>query len=200
MTAEVQVRVDTPDSYVAEVRRRSGWSIFMGVVLAALGLLMIVHPYITGTSFTVVLGWVLVVAGLAELVLAFQSQTPGGFFLRLLVGALYLVMGIVLLVYPFSGLESLTLFVGVMFIARGLVAGIAAYEVRGAQGWQYLAADAVISLVVGILTVAKWPSSSEYTVGILAGAALFATGLTRIIVAAKIHSGAGGVQRALGHT
>src|SRR6476660_3586597 len=95
-----------------EIRRSSSWSIALGVLTAALGVLLMAHPFATGTAATVVIGWILAVAGVAEGILAFASQTPGKFFLRLLVGFLYGLSGVVLLVFPFAGTQSLTLFLG----------------------------------------------------------------------------------------
>jgi len=188
------------ETMVAEIRRRSGWSIFTGAVLVVLGIALIAHPFAAGTISTVVVGLVLSVGGIAELALAFASQTPGGFFLRLLLGAFYLLTGVVLLAYPFTGLESLTLFAAVMLIARGVVAAFAAYEVRGVSGWGWLLVDALASIATGIFILARWPWSSAHALGILVGAAVLATGLTRIMVATRIHSTTGGTRQALGHT
>ena len=186
------------DTMIAEIRHRSGWSIFTGVLLAALGIVLMVHPFATGTAVTIVVGWFLAVAGVAEVVLAFTAQTPGGFFLRLLVGVLYLLTGVVLLAYPFTGTESLTLFVGVMLVVRGIVVGIAAYEVRGISGFGWLLADAVMSALAGVLILVKWPSSTAWALGTLVGAAVLVTGLTRIVVATLIHSRT--TQAAAGHS
>jgi uncharacterized membrane protein HdeD (DUF308 family) len=186
------------DTIITEIRRRSGWSIFLGAVTAILGLVLLAHPFATGTLTTVVVGWMLTLGGVAEVALAFVAQTPGGFFLRLLVGALYGLTGIALLAFPFTGTESLTLFVGMMLIARGVFVGIAGFEVRGIPAWGWLAADAVSSLVAGLLIVVKWPSSSAWALGTLVGAAVLMTGLSRIVVAAVIHGRAGQVAHAAG--
>ena len=54
-----------------EVKKRSAWSIFMGVLTAALGCFLILYPLATATITTVLLGWVLIVVGLAQFVFAF---------------------------------------------------------------------------------------------------------------------------------
>ena len=188
------------ESMMAEIRRRSAWGIVLGVATAAAGGFLIVHPFATGTAATVVLGWFLAVAGAAETILAFVSQTPGVFFLRLLVGVLYLLTGVVLLAFPFAGTQSLTLFLGVMLVARGVMAGIAAYQVRGIPGWGWLVADMVASVVAGLCVLTQWPSSSEWALGTMIGAAVLMTGVARTLVAAMVHSTTRTATQALGRS
>src|SRR5690348_16814214 len=112
-------RIMTTESQILdEVRRRSAWSMFMGLLTAALGTLLIVYPFATATLTTVFLGGVLILVGAAGLVLALTSQTAGSFFLRILVAALYGLTGIALVLHPFQGVASLTLFVGAMLVVR----------------------------------------------------------------------------------
>ena len=57
---------------------------------------------------TAFLGWCLVVAGVAQGIFALSSETPGNFFLKLLVGVLYVVSGLALAVFPPLGLDIAT--------------------------------------------------------------------------------------------
>ena len=65
---------------IDETKKRAAWSIFMGVLTAALGAFLIVYPLATAKFTTVVLGWVLILVGIAQFVFALHSQKPGGFF------------------------------------------------------------------------------------------------------------------------
>jgi uncharacterized membrane protein HdeD (DUF308 family) len=56
-----------------EVKKRSAWSIFMGIVTAALGCFLIVCPLATAAITTVLLGWALIFVGLAQFVFALYS-------------------------------------------------------------------------------------------------------------------------------
>ena len=57
---------------------------------------------------------------------------------------------------------------------------------------------AIASLLLGILIFAKWPSSSLWAIGTLVGVAVLVGGISRIMIAAKIRSGAGQVERYIG--
>jgi uncharacterized membrane protein HdeD (DUF308 family) len=177
------------------VKRRSAWNIFMGLLMVVLGALLIIYPFATATLTVLFLGVVLLLVGVAELVLAFASQTPSSFFLRLLLAAIYGFTGLVLLAFPFQGVEALTLFAGAMLLLRGVLAAVAAFRVRPLPGWGWLLADGSVSALVGVLILAKWPSSSFWAVGTLIGAAVLVTGLARTTMAARIRTGAGDVER-----
>jgi uncharacterized membrane protein HdeD (DUF308 family) len=68
-------------SLTEEVKEPSAWSIFMGIVTAAVGCFLIVYPLATAAITTVLLGWALIFVGLAQFVFALYSQTIGNFFL-----------------------------------------------------------------------------------------------------------------------
>jgi len=178
-----------------EVKHRSGWAVFLGVVTMIVGVVLLIYPFATATMTTIFLACMLLLAGGAELVLALASQTPGTFFLRLVIGVLYGFTGIVLLVNPFTGTESLTLFVGWMLVIRGIFVMVAAFRLRPIEGWGWLVADSIASLAAGVLILVKWPSSTTWAVGTLVGASVLMTGLTRTVMAARIRRGSIQVQQ-----
>lgn len=57
--------------------------------------------------------------------------------------------------------------------------------------------DAAASFLIGMLILVQWPSSSVWATGTLVGASVLLGGISRIMIAAKIRSGASGVERAL---
>jgi len=180
-----------------EVRHRSGWSLFMGVLTVALGAVLIIYPFTTATVTSVFVGSILILVGVADLVLALASQTPGTFFLDILLAALYGFGGIVLVSHPYEGAESLTLLVGVILVVRAIVALIAAFRMRPLDGWGWYLADGIASGVAGGLIIAKWPSSTSWAVGTLLGAAVIVSGCARIYFAARVNQGAKDVQKAV---
>jgi uncharacterized membrane protein HdeD (DUF308 family) len=72
-----------------------------------------------------------------------------------------------------------------------------AFQVKPLDGWGWFLADAVASVCMGILILAKWPSSSVWAIGTLVGVAVLMGGISRIVIASKIRSGAGKVDRAI---
>ena len=187
----------TSPNLIQEVKNRSGWSIFMGVLSAVLGLFLIAYPLATATITTVLLGWTLIFVGIAHFVVALHSQTPGSFFLKILAGALYGITGIALAFAPIVGVQALTALLGTMLLVQAGLATATAFQVRPLEGWGWLLFDAATSFFLGILILVKWPSSSVWAIGTLVGAAVLMGGISRTVVASKIRSGAGKVDRAI---
>jgi len=186
-----------PPTILDDLKRRSGWSIFMGILTMAVGIVLILYPFATATATTVFIGAALLIVGGAELYLAFASQAAGSFFLRILLALLYGLTGLALIAFPFEGTESLTLFVGAMLVVRGVLAMIAGFRWRPLDGWGWFVADSLANLAVGGLILAKWPSSTSWAVGTLLGASVLVTGIARTAFAVRIRQGAGEVQRAV---
>jgi uncharacterized membrane protein HdeD (DUF308 family) len=182
---------------IQDVKNRSGWSIFMGVLSAALGLFLILYPLATATITTVLLGWVLIFVGIAQFVFALHSQTVGKFFLKVLLCALYGITGVALAFFPFEGVEALTALVGTLLLVQAGLLTATAFQLKPLDGWGWFLADAIASLCMGILILAKWPSSSVWAIGTLVGVAVLMGGISRIVIASKIRSGAGKVDRAI---
>lgn len=175
------------DSLSREVSKRTGWSLVMGVVTMAVGLGMIVYPFATAALSTVFLGWALLVAGVAHFIFAFQSQTAGGFFMKALLGVLYLVAGIGLIAFPLTGVVTLTVLLGSMLIAEGVIEMIVAFQLPKGEGRGWFAFSSLASLLLGVLILAEWPSSSSWAIGTMVGVAVLISGITRVAVSSTIH-------------
>jgi len=161
----------------------------MGVVTAALGILLIVYPLATGLLTTVFLGTTLIVVGVLGVLLALSSHTVGSFFGHILLAALYGLAGIVFLVFPLQSVASLTLVLGAMLVVRGIFAIVTAMRVRPVEGWGWLLTDGLFGAAAGMLVLVNWPASTVWAMGTLVGASVLVTGISRIVVASRIHGG-----------
>lgn len=172
----------TTDSLSQQISKQAGWSLFMGVLTAAIGIAMIIYPMATATVSTLFFGGALILAGLAQVVFAFSSQTVGNFFLKLLLGILYGIAGITLVVLLPAGVLTLTAVIGMMLIAQAVIEIVLAFSlpVAGGRGW--FIASAAASALLGILILAQWPNSAVWTIGTLVGAAVLFNGISRIVI------------------
>lgn len=177
----------------SEIKSRTGWGIFLGIVLVALGFVMMAYPLATATVTTFVFGCILVVVGVVDIVLALRSHTAGNFFLRLLLGIVYGLAGILLLLFPLWGVAVLTVVLGVMLLFEAGLAAVLAFQMRPVEGWGWFIFDAVISAILGILILAHWPQSAIWAIGTLVGAAVLVRGITRIAVSIGLRKAIGRV-------
>ena len=178
-----------------DVKKRSAWSIFMGVLTAAIGVFLIAYPLATATITTVLLGWVLIFVGLAQFVFALYSQTIGNFFLKVLLSLLYGICGIALAFFPIAGVAALTGVLGTLLLIQAGLLTATAFQLRPMDGWGWFLFDATTNLLMGLLILAKWPFSSVWAIGTLVGVSVLMSGISRIMIATKIRRGTATMER-----
>lgn len=119
----------------------------------------------------------------------------GKFFLKVLLGVLYAICGLVLAFFPIQGVEALTVLLGSFVLVYAGIGIVAAFQARPVAGWGWLLFDALVSLFVGVLILARWPSSSFWAIGTLIGVSVLMGGISRTMIAAKTWSGVTSVER-----
>src|SRR5215471_701397 len=117
-------------SITSDIKKRSTWSILMGILTAVLGVFLIAYPLATATITTVLLGWILIFVGIAQFVFALHSRTAGRFFLKALMGVLYGLGGIVLAFFPVAGLAALTALLAALLLLYAILLMAIAFQIR----------------------------------------------------------------------
>jgi len=168
----------------SEVKTRSGWGIFLGVLTVIIGILMIAYPLATAAVTTVFIGSMLIVVGVIELFQAFRAHRGGSFFLRLLLGIVFCIGGIYLLAFPLQGVAVLTSVLGFMLLFEAAFILALAFQIKGYKGWGWLLFDSAITALLGFLILAHWPSSAFWAIGTLVGVAVMIHGFSRIFLSA----------------
>jgi len=172
----------TPDLR-EEVRNNAGWMIVLSILLIILGAVLVFAPAY-GTLFSVlILGWILLISGVVRIVKAFKSRGVRGFWLNLLVGILYLLAGIITLANPIGAALSLTLVIGILFLAEGVYDIIMAFKVKPGGGLSWLVLlDGIITLILGILVLNSWPFSALWLIGLYVGISIIFSGATLLAI------------------
>lgn len=153
-----------------------GWIVALGVVYVLAGLIAL-GSVLTATVVSVFLvGIMMIVAGVAEVVGAFQIKGWGKFLLWVLLGALYIVAGFVTFQNPILAAAVLTLILGVALIVSGIMRIILAFSVQQEAPWVWVLLSGVVTLVLGGLILARWPISSLYILGLFLGVDLVIAG------------------------
>jgi uncharacterized membrane protein HdeD (DUF308 family) len=80
---------------LAPLRAKSGWIVALGVVYVIAGFVALGSVVFATVVTVFVVGLMMLIAGVAEVINAFQIKTWGKFLLWLLLGALYIVAGLV---------------------------------------------------------------------------------------------------------
>jgi uncharacterized membrane protein HdeD (DUF308 family) len=154
-----------------------GWTMAWGLLLVVAGALAIAMPLLGALATTLFLGWLVLFGSVAQVVHAIQTRAQGGFGWRLILGVLYGVAGLWLLAKPLQGVLSLTLALAMVLIASGLFQAIHAFQVKPAKAWGWLLFDGIVSVLLGVFILARWPFDAGWVLGTYAGIALIFRGL-----------------------
>ena len=114
--------------WTQQVKSNAGWVVALGVVTIVAGFLSIGYPWASGLGVTVVVGIVMVIAGVARTVGVFHAGSFGQGALALLGGILTVVAGAVLVARPNIGLASLTLLLGMYLLIDGISGAVLAFN------------------------------------------------------------------------
>lgn len=160
--------------------RGTGWIVAWGVLLIIAGILAVLMPEIAALATALVLGWLLILAGIFEILHAFHTRARRGFGWKLASGILTLILGIWILAMPVAGIASLALLVAAFLLGSGIVRVILAARVKPLPGWGWVMFNGVLSIAVAILIAIGWPQSSIPFIGLLTGLSMITSGIWRI--------------------
>lgn len=163
-------------------RESAGWTIAFGVLLIILGLLALMAPLIAGVAVAVMLGWLLILGGIAHLIVSWHLRHAGGLVWELLVGVAYLVMGVFLLAHPVAGLVALTAFLGCYLLIKGIFELINWFRLRHVRGGGWMLFDAIVSLLLSGMIWLHLPYSATWVIGTLVGFGILFSGISRLVL------------------
>jgi uncharacterized membrane protein HdeD (DUF308 family) len=172
------------DPEVREGLSRS-WKALMivGVAAIVLGCIAILVPAVASVGTAIFIGWLLLFVGLVMVAAAFSAHSVGTLVLRLIWAILTVVVGIWLIVEPHNGTLTLTLVLGIYFLFMGLTRTTIAFIARGEANAGLLGLSGIAGILVGILILAKFPSSADWAIGLLVGIDLIFAGWTLTSIA-----------------
>ena len=149
------------------------WGLFLaeGIILVILGVTAIALPLIATLAFTIIIGWVFLVAGVVGLVTTFWARGAPGFWWSLISAIIAIAAGVVLLLWPISGSISLTLVLIAFFIIEGIASIMYAIEHRNqATGqWLWMLVSGIIDLILAGIIFAGLPGTAFWALGLLVG-------------------------------
>src|SRR5579862_2440689 len=93
----------------------------MGVALMILGIFAIASSFIATLATVLVFGILLLLGALFEVITALWGRSWRGFFLHLLGGVLYFIVGVFMIDHPLETSLAMTLLVALGLLASGIV-------------------------------------------------------------------------------
>ena len=158
------------------LRTKWGWIVALGVVYVIAGFIALGSVVMATVASVLIVGVMMIIAGVAELINAFQIKSWGKFLIWALLGVLYIVAGFVTFENPLFAAVLLTLILGASLVASGVVRIFLAFNMKRETPWIWVALSGVITLLLGLLILARWPINSIYILGLFLGIDLIMAG------------------------
>lgn len=172
----------------SEAGRGRAWFIGFGVVLVILGILALFNAGDATLAVTIFVGWLLVIAGIANIVGALMTSAGLGWrVVQALLGVLYVLAGVNVVFDPMSGAIALTIVFGALLIADGILRIVAAVMDRG-RDVVWIVLLGIVNILLGLWLWTGIPFSA-LAIGIYVGIQLLVAGTAWLVAGFMIGSG-----------
>ncbi len=138
-----------------------------------MGLLAMGAPLIAGLSLAMIIGIMLILAGLGQLVFAIKTDRH---FISIAIALLTLLIGAYMLANLKAALGSLTIFLAIYLFVSGIFEIMMSLQIRPIKGWGWALFSGIISALLGFMIWNQYPLSGAWAIGIIIGVRLFFSG------------------------
>ncbi len=149
------------DPLVREMERAPGstwgWVMGYGALLILAALIVLLNPMVAGVATGLMLGVILVVAGVAAIAAGWTSLSHRARWPEILLGALALLAGIFAIADPVTGALTLVIAIGLWLIVSGAIQISFALKARHDKGWRLLLG--VLDVVLGLVLLFSSPAT-----------------------------------------
>ncbi len=131
------------------------YSMITAVITGIFGLILLFMPDLTNKVVGILVGIIFLVSGVNAIYKYFHRDGAKLYSLNIIFGVLYAVLGVVIIVYPFSVMTFVTICLGLYLIVSGAVkANYAFWLKRGNEDtWLITLASGIMLVIFGILVM-----------------------------------------------
>ena len=169
MAKRVPARTKTEDSHELEhLQEEWRWFTTLGLILIILGTIAMIYCFFASKAAVVLFGILILAGGLAQIISAFWAGKWNGFLLNLLIGIVYVVVGLFMVDDIQHAVLVLSKLLAAFFIISGIFRIVAALSVQFA-GWGWALLSGIVAVLLGILIYKGWPWTGEVIIGLFIG-------------------------------
>jgi membrane protein HdeD len=173
--------------------RHTGYALLLieGVLLVLLGLGAVIAPLLAGVLAAGILGWLLIIAGIAGLVSTFYNRTHIHFWGALLSSIAALVVGLLIVFDPGAGAVALSWMLAAWLMVDGVSSIVIALSSRkaGTSTWWWLMLSGLLDWVLALFIAFSNPLVGIAVVGTLVGIDLLFGGIALLAMARGLRRG-----------
>ncbi len=171
---------DALRNVVDQTRAKWGWFVALGILLLLFGIIAFGNLFIATVASVYLVGWMMLFAGVVEIIHAFGVKTWGRFFYWLLSGLLYAVAGFFAFYNPLLASTVFTFLLAVALLAAGLLRIWVGYQHWSEKGSGWIVTGGVVTALAGLVIAMHWPVNSLWVLGLFLAIDLVFQGWTFI--------------------
>jgi len=173
--------VESTDIF-GDAKKNWGWLVGLGVVFVILGVIGLGMSVTLTLAGVMVFGWLLIIGGLLQIAETFQVSGWKSVMWHLVMAVMYILAGGVILYDPAGSAIAITLFIGIALIITGVTRIFIAFQLNPARAWWLVLVSGLISILIGIMVMAKWPLSSFWVIGAFIAVEMILNGWSYIMM------------------
>ena len=168
------------------------FAVIRGVLAIIFGLIALISPIGTAIALAIVVGIYAIVEGIIAIVEAIRHRGSTSMGLRIVLGAVSILFGILVLVWPGMSLAILAILVGIWAIVIGIVQIMAAVGHRTVpnSGWIWGVIGGALAILFGILVLIR-PGTGVVTIIWIIGIWAIVWGIIIIVLGVQLRKAAG---------
>ena len=167
------------------------FAIIRGVLGIIFGLIALFAPIATAVVLAIVIGVWAIVDGVFDIVEAIRHRGSSSMALRIVLGAVSILFGILVLVWPGMSLGILVIFVGIWAIIIGVLQIVASVRHRAVpnSGWVWGIIGGALAILFGILVLIR-PGAGLVSIIWIIGIWAIVWGITLIVLGVQLRKAA----------
>jgi uncharacterized membrane protein HdeD (DUF308 family) len=168
------------------VKRYSFWYLIQGVLLVVAGVLALIYPFIASVAVVFLLAWILIISGVLQGIGLIGASNVPHYWLQLISAVLAILIGVILLRSPDSGLLIMTVLLIVYFMVEGIAKVIFALTIRPFPNWGWVLGSGLVGILLSLILWANMPLSSDWVLGLMLGVLLVCEGAAMTYLAWRV--------------
>ena len=153
-----------------ELPRKWGWLLALGILMLVTGSIGLVQSVAMTLVTVLFFGAIIIVNGTFALVQTIMDREEKwrGKMVHVLLGVLYIGAGVLIMINPVAASAALTLFLGGIFLAMGIIRIVYGLRLRK-LGWKWVMpiVIGVVDILFAIILSMSWPISGLWVIGIM---------------------------------
>jgi uncharacterized membrane protein HdeD (DUF308 family) len=159
-----------------------GWLIIGAILSLMLGLLVLGSSILFSFLIVLLLGVFALLSGVISLSVAIFGKDVAPRGLNAIFALVRIGAGLALLSCLQSGLNIITLIFAAYLAVEGIFCIFGAFKIQEQAGWIFMLLNGIVTLALGIMVFAHWPSGSAWIMGLFFGISLLFHGFSQLML------------------